>query len=180
MELTTERYLIRPLVEADVEHLVKYNISNKAHLHQWEPTRNDDYYSVAETKLRLKQYEKELVNRTSLHLAAFKAGEPEILALCSFTNIVYGPFQACNLGYSVAKKYEGMGMMTEVLTAAIDYVFDELKLHRVMANYIPNNTRSEALLNRLGFEQEGLAKAYLKIAGRWQDHILTAKISQRD
>ncbi|CAN0603522.1 unnamed protein product, partial [Ectocarpus sp. 12 AP-2014] len=33
------------------------------------------------------------------------------------------------------------------------------------------------LLQRVGFHEEGLAKAYLKIDGRWQDHRLFAKIS---
>ncbi|WP_415232094.1 hypothetical protein [Psychromonas sp.] len=37
--------------------------------------------------------------------------------------------------------------------------------------------RSEKLLVKLGFEKEGVAKSYLKIAGSWQDHVLTSKIN---
>lgn len=48
-----------------------------------------------------------------------------------------------------------------------------------MVNYIPSNIRSERVLLKLGFEKEGLAKSYLKIAGKWQDHILTAKIKPK-
>ena len=55
--------------------------------------------------------------------------------------------------------------MFEMLQASIKYIFEELKLHRIMANYIPENGRSEKLLKRLGFQKEGLAKSYLKIAG---------------
>ncbi len=65
----------------------------------------------------------------------------------------------------------------EVLESAIDYVFTEVGLHRIMAAYVPKNERSARLLMRLGFEREGYAKRYLKIAGRWEDHILTARIS---
>lgn len=50
--------------------------------------------------------------------------------------------------------------------------FTVLKLHRVMANYRPENLRSERLLARLGFEKEGLARSYLKINGSWADHVL--------
>ncbi|BBN52682.1 hypothetical protein TRE132_08070 [Pseudomonas chlororaphis subsp. aurantiaca] len=67
--------------------------------------------------------------------------------------------------------------MHEALQTAIGHMFDELKLHRIMANYIPDNQRSAALLERLGFEREGYARAYLQIAGRWQDHVLTARVN---
>ncbi|MGL4717164.1 MAG: 30S ribosomal protein S5 alanine N-acetyltransferase, partial [Aeromonas sp.] len=43
--------------------------------------------------------------------------------------------------------------------------------------YMPANQRSGALLERLGFEREGFARAYLLINGRWEDHILTSLIN---
>jgi ribosomal-protein-alanine N-acetyltransferase len=46
-----------------------------------------------------------------------------------------------------------------------------------MANYIPINIRSGKLLDKLGFQKEGLAKSYLKIARSWQDHVLTSRIN---
>jgi len=49
----------------------------------------------------------------------------------------------------------------------------------VMANYRPENERSHRLLQRLGFEQEGRARSYLNIDGRWRDHILTSLINER-
>ncbi len=67
----------------------------------------------------------------------------------------------------------------EVLNASLSYVFDELNLHRVMASYIPHNIKSAIILEKLGFEREGLARSYLKIAGKWQDHILTSKINPK-
>lgn len=70
--------------------------------------------------------------------------------------------------------------MSEIIEAGLRYVFEVLGLHRVMANYLPANTRSETLLLRLGFEKEGYAKSYLKIAGQWRDHVLTARINPAD
>jgi [ribosomal protein S5]-alanine N-acetyltransferase len=64
--------------------------------------------------------------------------------------------------------------MFEALTAAIAFAFDVLRLHRIMANYIPGNERSGKLLRRLGFNMEGYARDYLLIDGEWRDHILTA------
>ncbi|WP_258546831.1 GNAT family N-acetyltransferase [Psychromonas sp. B3M02] len=67
--------------------------------------------------------------------------------------------------------------MFEMLQESIEYAFITADLHRIMANYMPSNIRSGHLLTRLGFEKEGLAKSYLKIAGSWQDHVLTSKIN---
>ena len=85
-----------------------------------------------------------------------------------------GAFRACLLGYHVDCGSEGKGYMTEAVSAAIRYAFDGLKLHRIMANYVPHNERSARLLERLGFVVEGRAKDYLFIHDRWQDHVLTS------
>jgi len=64
--------------------------------------------------------------------------------------------------------------MHEGLKASLDYVFGDLNLHRVMANFMPHNLRSNAVLRRLGFTVEGYARDYLYIDGAWRDHVLTS------
>ncbi|WP_199609525.1 GNAT family N-acetyltransferase [Flocculibacter collagenilyticus] len=84
---------------------------------------------------------------------------------------------ACYMGYGVSKEFEGKGVARELCSYAIEYAFSKLKLHRIMANYMPSNHRSDMLLQCLGFRKEGLALKYLKIAGAWEDHILTSLIN---
>lgn len=64
--------------------------------------------------------------------------------------------------------------MTEALTAAIAYMFKEKNLHRIMANYVPSNRRSKRVLEKLGFQHEGVAKDYLFLGGSWKDHVLSS------
>jgi ribosomal-protein-alanine N-acetyltransferase len=64
--------------------------------------------------------------------------------------------------------------MTEALSISTKYIFQELNLHRIMANYMPHNRRSAKVLKRLGFVVEGYATDYLMINGQWEDHILTS------
>lgn len=78
------------------------------------------------------------------------------------------------MGYSLAEQAQGKGIMTEACRAGIDYIFQQVGLHRIMANYMPGNARSAAVLERLGFTIEGTAKSYLYLAGAWQDHVLTS------
>lgn len=56
------------------------------------------------------------------------------------------------------------------LSLALTQAFRVLELHRVEANIQPDNLRSIALVERLGFHREGFSPAYLKIGGRWRDH----------
>lgn len=55
--------------------------------------------------------------------------------------------------------------MFSSLEQTLDYVKSELHLHRVMANYMPHNQKSERLLTRLNFKTESYTEAYLKING---------------
>jgi ribosomal-protein-alanine N-acetyltransferase len=64
--------------------------------------------------------------------------------------------------------------MFEAARAGIRYIFEAVRLHRIMANYMPRNARSGALLQRLGFVVEGSARNYLYINGKWEDHLLTS------
>jgi len=61
--------------------------------------------------------------------------------------------------------------MTEALQEAIAFLFEEWKLHRIEANINPDNQASLRVVEKLGFYNEGLAKKYLKINGKWEDHI---------
>ena len=97
-----------------------------------------------------------------------------ILGTINYTNIVRGAFHACHLGYQVARAHEGRGLMAEALRATNEFMFDVMRLHRIMANFRPENERSGRLLARLGFVREGLARDYLFIDGAWRDHVLTA------
>ena len=177
-EFRTENLIISILNPNDYELLVKYEKDNRNHLSQWEPTRAEEYFDIEETKKRVKLNLRNFQAGSSISLVAFNKDKSEIICLCSFSNIVYGAFQACNLGYSISEKKQGTGLMFEMLQASIQFVFTEYNLHRIMANYMPSNTRSGRLLARLGFQKEGLAKSYLKIAGSWQDHVLTSKLHQ--
>ena len=56
-------------------------------------------------------------------------------------------------------------------------LFQELRMHRIMANYLPTNERSGSLLRRLGFKVEGYARDYIYINGAWRDHILTSLVN---
>ncbi|KAF1043271.1 MAG: putative ribosomal N-acetyltransferase YdaF [Herbaspirillum frisingense] len=176
--LTTPRLLLRGAGPDDAAALLAYRLRNRDHLQPWEPARPAAFHTLAATRQRLEEQAAQMQRGQALHLMLAPVSDPgTVIGECNFTNIVRGPFQACHLGFSIDAGAQGQGLMHEALTRALAYCFEALRLHRVMANHLPDNLRSARLLARLGFEQEGLARAYLHINGAWADHVLTSLIN---
>jgi ribosomal-protein-alanine N-acetyltransferase len=138
----------------------------EGHLDRWSPPAAPGFFEPKYWHERLERAEVEWESGISARFVLQPPG-PEsgpVLGTCNYTNIVRGPFQACHLGYQIDRDHEGRGLMREALEALNAFAFDEMGLHRIMANYIPTNERSGQLLARLGFEREGYAKNYLYIA----------------
>lgn len=83
------------------------------------------------------------------------------------------------MGYRLDERAQGKGYMREAILRVVQYAFDEMKLHRIEANIMPHNVRSIKLITAVGFEEEGLAKKYLKINGKWQDHLQYVVLNEK-
>lgn len=174
--IKTPRGVLRLLDESQADLLFDYVNEEKDFLAPWEPLRNDAYYSMETCQLRVREMRRDFLEDKSCVLCLLNEDENRMLAYSNYSNIVRGVFQACNLGYSLRQKEQGKGLMNEMLKAGIHYMNKEQHIERIQAGYMPRNARSAAVLSRLGFEKEGMARDYLKINGRWEDHILTALI----
>lgn len=174
--IKTQQFTLKLLELNKSQLLCDYYLRNKNHLKTWEPQREDSFYTLEFWQAQVQDSMDLFSNKQAVRLVTLNIAEDKVIATCNFSNIVWGCFQACHLGYSIDKDSEGQGIMFAVAQAGIEYMHKHFKLHRIMANYIPENKRSAKLLKRLGFEKEGYAKDYLKINGKWRDHVLTAKI----
>jgi ribosomal-protein-alanine N-acetyltransferase len=183
-ELDTGRLkvrLARPGMEAPLARFLADNFAG--HLDRWSPPAVQGFFTESFWRERLAIAIEELDGDRAVRfvlqarVADEEGGTPvdaPIIGTCNYTSIVRGAFHACHLGYQIAKASQGQGLMAEALTAANGFMFDAMRMHRVMANFRPENARSRALLKRLGFVEEGLARDYLFIDGAWRDHVLTS------
>jgi ribosomal-protein-alanine N-acetyltransferase len=173
--ITSDRLLLRIGIQEDIPSILKYFIDNKAYLTPYYPTWVEHFFTVEYWNYQVENNFLEFIHDQSLKLFIFPKKQPtKIIGTINFTNFVKGAAHFCYVGYSLAEAEQGKGYMTESLKVATDYVFQELNLHRIMANYMPHNQRSGNVLKRLGFVVEGYARDYLLINGKWQDHILTS------
>ena len=111
------------------------------------------------------------------YLSAKSAPEHVIGAL-NLRNITRGSMMSAVIGYGLAPEAVGNGFMSEAIDRIVEVGFDELGLHRLEINIVPRNARSIAVAERCGFRREGLSPRYLKIAGRWEDHVRYAKLNE--
>jgi len=174
--LQTPRLLMRVPTAEDAEAMAGFVSRNREHLRPSEPERPDAYFTPffwadELSTLPARVLREELV---SFILLPRSGQSREIIGHCTLSGIARGPFQAAYLGYGLAEAQVGHGLMSEALRSVLHYSFTSLKLHRVMANYVPTNERSARVLDRLGFQREGYARSYLRLDGQWRDHVLTA------
>ncbi len=170
--LVTARLVLDVPEPEAAPRVAAYFVRNEEHLAPWEPPRAAGFTGEAFWRERLAKSRLDLLDGQALRFFVFKGDE--VVGSVNFTQIARGPFQACYLGYSIDRALEGQGYMSEALRAAIGHVFEQVRLHRIMANHLPENTRSGKLLGKLGFVVEGVARQYLFINGAWRDHVLTA------
>ncbi len=176
--LTTKRLSIRLPTIAEVNSVLSYTLRNREFLSATDPVRPNTFYTLGFWERQLLQNQEDALRGVAYRFFLFH-GE-HIVGVANLSNIRRGALQAVNIGYALDENAQGKGLMTEALQAVIDYAFDELNLHRIMADHLPDNHRSAAILARLGFEIEGYAKDFLRMRdGQWHDHVRTALVNRR-
>jgi ribosomal-protein-alanine N-acetyltransferase len=101
-----------------------------------------------------------------------------LVGLANLSAVQRGNLQSAYLGFYAFIPYAGLGYMTEGLTLVLHHAFGDLSLHRVEANVQPANTASLALVERVGFQREGLSPRYLRVGGLWRDHEPWAALAE--
>lgn len=81
------------------------------------------------------------------------------------------PNRNCSIGYWIDQRHQGRGIMTRCCESMLEYLFDDLELHRVTIQCGVANTRSCAIPERLGFVREGVVRDGEWVNDRWLDLI---------
>ncbi len=181
--LLSKRLSLSSLRIDDAQALADYHSRNREHLRRWSPDRGErletsEYWAAVIAKSLSESNANSSFTFAIRHRSGLSSPDRTIIGLCSLSAIKRGYFDACYLGFSIDSTVQGQGYMSEGLKEVIAFAFDELRLHRIMANYIDNNSRSASVLGRLGFEIEGRGQDYLRIAGEWQNHTLTSLVNK--
>ena len=168
------RVYLRPPQQGDWRDWSELREESREFLTAWEPTWPHDALTRSAFRRRVRAYDREWQQSTGYSFLVLRRQDDTVLGGITLTNLRRGVAQSISLGYWIGSRHARQGYMTEGLRAALEFCFDDLGLHRVEAACLPNNQASKGLLIRSGFREEGYARQFLRINGRWQDHVLFA------
>ncbi|OFI38578.1 alanine acetyltransferase [Arthrobacter sp. SW1] len=160
----------------DAAALAKVLAENRDFLAPWDPLRDDDFFT-AETQHRLIGEALKSFEAGLMVPLAITAPDGGLVGRINIGGIVRGALESGGIGYWVSRKHNGHGLASRAVAEVKDIAFKELGLHRLQAETLLHNASSQRVLTRNGFERYGLAPKYLKIAGRWQDHVMFQVLS---
>ncbi|GAA1446578.1 GNAT family N-acetyltransferase [Leifsonia poae] len=166
--------VLRLRTEDDAQGLADAFARNRGHLAPWDPTRTEEFYTAEGQHARIRE-KLELRDR-GVALPLVLVDGDSIAGAIDLSDIVRGAFQSASVGYWLDRDHTGRGLASSALAAVVGTARDDLGLHRLQAAALPANHASQAVLVRSGFERIGVAADYLRIAGRWQDHVLFQRI----
>jgi [ribosomal protein S5]-alanine N-acetyltransferase len=153
--LETERCILRPFQESDLEDFYEY--AKNPHIGPnagWPPHSNKedsrkilrDFMEGNEVWALVYQSNNKLIGSIGLHKDQLRSADDVKM-----------------LGYVLSEDYWGMGIMPEAAGAAINYAFRQLDVSYVTVHHFANNTRSKRVIEKLGFQYEGTLRHCSKI-----------------
>ena len=168
----TERLLLTRSNASIAGQVAEYFIRNKDFFRETEPSRDEEFFTADYQMIQMRNDMAEYENATSVCFWFSEKNNPgQIIGSVRMSNIVMGAFLSCFLSYRGDAAHLRRGYVAEALGQIIRIAFGEIGLHRLEANIMPRNCASLAVAKKLGFQNEGISKSYLRINGMWEDHM---------
>lgn len=173
MRLETERLIIRPISLNDKNEIFEYRSDAETNKYQgWIPKNIDDVETFIgkisknidepETWFQfviIKRENHKIIGDLGIHFYDFDNKQVEI-------------------GCTLNKNFQNKGYATESLKKVIDFLFNELKKHRIISSIDPENKSSIRLVERIGFRKEAHFVKSLFLNGKWVDDLIFALIEK--
>lgn len=179
MTLETDRlYLLSP-DSVNADSAAEYHCRNRKHMEEFEPVREDEYFTVPFQRDLLQRQDREWKEGKGYRLYISPKEQRElVIGFVGLSNVIMGPFCSCFIGCQTDKDFQSKGIMTEAVNQVVRFAFESLGLHRIEGNIMPRNRASIKMAEKCGFVNEGISKKYLNINGVWEDHIHFVKLNE--
>ncbi|NMA60422.1 MAG: GNAT family N-acetyltransferase [Firmicutes bacterium] len=166
--LETERLVLRQLRYEDGTDIHAYFNEGMAKYYDWLPK------TVAEGRGFVRFFKTGYQEEQSIRWGITLKPYDKVIGTCGFSD--FDHFSRAELGYELAEQYWHQGIMNEALRAIIPFGFKEIEMHRIQASVFPDNAASIKLLEKLGFQKEGLLREYTYVKHRdvWEDCLVLA------
>lgn len=177
-EYETERLLLKIVRPEQAQEVLDFYFKDRELFEKYEPDRVLNFYTPAIQKQILTYEYNGAIKGTMFRYYVYRKQAPkQMIGTISFHNIQKGIYSNCEIGYKFSSEFQHMGYATEALKEIVDLIFCDLQLHKILAYAMPENTASIRLLERAGFEKEGVCRDHLFLHNKWEDHVLYSVIN---
>ena len=158
-------YFLRKLKKEDVNSITKH--VNNIEIAKWTAriphpyTKKDGEWFVSKS---IKEWEEGTGYVFGIVI------DEEVVGICGLDD-VSKEHKHATLGYWISQDYWGQGIMSEVAEAVIKFGFTELRLHRISVSHFTENTKSQRIIEKLGFRKEGITRDEFYRFGEWKSHV---------
>lgn len=167
--LETPRLILRELVPEDAEAVFAFRSD-------YTVTRLNigrAYETLDEAEMLIYNIRRNFRDKRELRWAITLRGQPQVIGLCGYNFWLRQDYRA-SIGYDLARPHWGKGIMTEALRAVIAFGFGQMALNRIEADTSAENYASARVLEKLGFQREGIQREQYFEGGEFHDLILYA------
>lgn len=171
---------IRPLVLDDADECLDFQVRNRSFFEAFAMERPSDFYTIKGQQKLIERKISAAENDTDYYFGIFLQSTGALIGTMQLFQVLRGSLQSAYIGYFLDKKHNGRGYTTEAAKLLVTFGFEELKLHRIEAGVMPHNIASIRVLEKAGFEKEGIARKNVRINGKWEDHQVLAIINPLD
>jgi len=176
--LLTDRLRLRPPRLDDQRAWSALREASRTFLQPWEPRWPNDHLSRSAFKRRVRWAVTEANAERAYALLLFDRNDDTLVGGITISNIRRGPSRSASLGYWVGAAHARQGYMRDAVERVAEFCFKTLGLVRLEAACLEDNTASRGLLERCGFQVEGVVRGYLEVNGTVRDHVLYARLAQ--
>ena len=167
-------YILRPPRRSDASAWIDLRKASEEHLRPFEPDWESDHLTMVGFKKYLTRIKNLQIDRRGEGYLIFRRDGNILVGAITLSNMRAGTVKSAWVGYWTGAPHANKGVMGEALSLLLDHVFENHNLNRVEAAILPDNIASEKLLQKIGFQYEGLARDYLHINGKFRSHKIYA------
>ncbi|HBI34460.1 MAG TPA: hypothetical protein DEA43_01065 [Candidatus Moranbacteria bacterium] len=169
--IKTKRFILRPMVLKDAKDIAR-NINN------WNVIKNLSQlpfpYELKHAKQFARRKEMEMKKEKPEDYVMMIEIDGEVVGAVGAHKIVHG--HKAEIGYWLAEKHWGKGIMPEAVKKFMTHIFSEFRLRRICAFAHADNVKSMNVMKKVGMQFEGIHKKYTIKDGKYIDCHMYAKV----
>lgn len=169
VRLNYEHIGVRPLVRSDASRIETVRARNLDWLTPWDATVPDGAGRPISSHAALIAFQRRKA-REGLMMPFAVTWDRELVGQLTVNTITRGSAQSASIGYWISQSHAGRGITPIAVALVSDHLLTKVDLHRVEIAIRPENAASLRVVEKLGFEEIGLARRFLHIDGDWRDH----------